>query len=50
MTADKMREMAEQLILKTYERIIESVDESGVISREALIKMKLDFQGRMNLV
>ena len=52
MTADKMRELAEQLVLKTYDRIIESIGDGGqnFITREDLIKMKLDFQGKMNLV
>lgn len=51
MTNDKMRESLEQLVVNIYDGLLKWMDEEGknVMTREEIMRFKLNFQGRMDL-
>ncbi len=51
MTDGKMREMLEHLVMNAYDGLLKWMDEEGkdVMTREEIMRFKLNFQSRMDL-
>ncbi len=51
MAGDKMREMLENLVMNVYDGLLKWMDEEKkeTMTREEIMKFKLNFQSRMDL-